>query len=57
MLTISNPRFNDYLNMSTSADTMFRLSSRWFMWRMEIMGFLATIVTAAFCVTFKVFNA
>ena len=56
MLTISNPRFNDYLNMSTSADTMFRLSSRWFMWRMEIMGFLATIVTAAFCVTFKVFK-
>ena len=47
-------RFNGYLNTSTSADTMFRLSTRWFMWRMETMALVAITLTAIFCVGFKV---
>ena len=47
-------RFNGYLNTSTSADTLFRLSTRWFMWRMETMALVAMTLTSVFCVGFKV---
>ena len=47
-------RFNSYLNTSTSADTLFRLSTRWFMWRMETMALVAITLTSVFCVGFKV---
>ena len=47
-------RFNGYLNTSTSADTLFRLSTRWFMWRMETMALVAITLTSVFCVGFKV---
>ena len=47
-------RFNRFLNTSTSADSLFRLSTRWFMWRMETMALVAITLTSVFCVGFKV---
>jgi len=46
-------QFNQYLNTSTSADSLFRLSTRWFMWRMETMALVTVTVAAFFCVAFK----
>ena len=50
-------RFNRFLNTSTSADSLFRLSTRWFMWRMETMALVAVTLTSVFCVAFKVGRA
>ena len=53
-VSVYNLRFNGYLNTSTSADSLFRLSTRWFMWRMETMALVAITLTSVFCVGFKV---
>ena len=46
-------RFTDYLNTSLSADSMFRLATRWFMWRMEMLALVTVLVTAVVCVSLK----
>ena len=49
----NNIRFANYLNMSISADSMFRLATRWFMWRMEMLALTTVLVTAVVCVALK----
>ena len=46
-------RFNEYLNTSNSADSMYRLATRWFMWRMEMLALVTVILTATVCVALK----
>ena len=51
---ISQPdRFRDYLNTSISADSMYRLATRWFMWRMEMVALTTVLITGAVCVASK----
>ena len=47
-------RFNVYLNASNSADSMYRLASRWFMWRMDSLGLITITLTAIVTVATKV---
>ena len=47
-------RFNAYLNKSNSADSLFRLATRWFMWRMETLGLITVLLTAIVTVATKV---
>ena len=49
-------RFNTYLNKSNSADSLFRLATRWFMWRMETLGLITILLTAIVTVATKVCN-
>ena len=49
----NNIRFANYLNLSISADSMFRLATRWFMWRMEMLALTTVLVTAVVCVALK----
>merc|ERR1719430_1514213 len=46
-------RFNIYLNKSNSADSLFRLATRWFMWRMETLGLITIMLTAIVTVATK----
>merc|ERR1712106_597043 len=46
-------RFNTYLNASNSADSLFRLATRWFMWRMESLGLLTVTLTSIVTVATK----
>ena len=48
------PRFATFLNQSMSADCLFRLAQRWFMWRMDSVGLLIIITTAVVVVATKV---
>ena len=36
-----------------SADSMFRLATRWFMWRMEMLALATVLITAGVCVASK----
>ena len=47
-------RFNTYLNASISADSLFRLATRWFMWRMESLALVTITLTAVVTVATKV---
>ena len=55
-LDLSSFRFSNYLNTSTSADSLFRLATRWFMWRIETLSFFAIAATCIVCVALKVTN-
>merc|ERR1719369_228010 len=46
-------RFNVYLNASNSADSMYRLAQRWFMWRMDSLGLITITLTAIVTVATK----
>ena len=47
-------RFNSYLNASMSADSLFRLATRWFMWRVESLALVTITLTAVVTVATKV---
>ena len=53
-IVINFHRFNAYLNASNSADSMYRLASRWFMWRMDSLGLVTITLTAIVTVATKV---
>jgi ABC-type multidrug transport system fused ATPase/permease subunit len=46
-------RFNQFLNQSMSADCLFRLAQRWFMWRMDGLGLLTITLTGVVVVATK----
>ena len=47
-------RFNSYLNASMSADSLFRLATRWFMGRVESLALVTITLTAIITVATKV---
>ena len=46
-------RFNDHLNKSMAADSLFRLAQRWFMWRMDSLALLTITLTGVVTVATK----
>ena len=54
MEEVFKARFNGYLNTSIAADSLFRLATRWFMWRMETLALVTLTLTATVCVAVKV---
>ena len=51
---VVSDRFNTYLNASMSADSLFRLATRWFMWRIESLALVTITLSAVITVAMKV---